>query len=99
MAQLREHVHVLIRTHMILQGDRSGDLFCLKPGSHIPAEGDLRKLLTPDTWCAHESMAAGQARLRESGLKRIAQLAQIHPDHLRLASEQLLVSPVRPLTL
>ncbi len=79
---------------MTLQGDLSGDLYVLRPGSHIPADGDLRKLLTPDMWCAHESMAAGQARLKETGLKHIAQLAQVHPDYLRLAYEQLPPSPV-----
>lgn len=79
----------------LLQGDPTGDLFMLKPGSQIPAEGDLRKLLTPDMWCAHESMAAGQARLKETGLKRFAHLAQTHPDYLRLAVEQLPPSPVR----
>lgn len=74
---------------MILQGDSTGDLYALRSGSHIPADGDLRKLLTPDMWCAHESMAAGQARLKETGLKHAAQLAQVHPDYLRLAYEQL----------
>ena len=79
-----------------MQGDLSGDLYALKPGMQIPAEGDLRKLLTPDMWCAHESMAVGQARLKETGLKHIQTLAQIHPDHLRLAYEQLPSSSVRP---
>ena len=74
---------------MTSQGDSTGDLYALRSGSHIPADGDLRKLLTPDVWCAHESMAAGQARLKETGLKHAAQLAQVHPDYLRLAYEQL----------
>ena len=57
----------------------------------------MRKLLTPDMWCAHESMAVGQARLKDTGLKHIPTLAQIHPDHLRLAYEQLPPSSVRRL--
>lgn len=81
-----------------LQGEPSGDLYALKPGMHIPAEGDLRKLLTPDMWCAYESMAVGQARLKETGLKHIPTLAQIHPDHLRLAYDQLPPSSVRCFT-
>ena len=78
-----------------MQGDPSGDLYALKPGTHVPAEGDVRKLLSPDMWCAHESMAIGQARLKDTGLKHIPTLAQIHPDHLRLAYEQLPPSSVR----
>ena len=83
---------------LFLQDDPTGDVHMLKPGSNIPAEGDLRKLLTPDMWCAHESMALGQARLKETGLKHIPTLAQIHPDHLRLAFEQLPLSAVSYLT-
>jgi hypothetical protein len=52
-------------------------------------------VITPDAWCAYESMVAGEQRVAEAGLVHAAELAQVPPDRLRLAFEQLPPSPAR----
>jgi transcription initiation factor TFIID subunit 1 len=70
-------------------------VYVLKPGGQIPVEGELRKIITPDQWCAYESMRCGVLRLKDLGLAHHLQLAQVPADRLRLAFEQLPPSPVR----
>ena len=66
----------------------------LRPGGRIPVEGELRKVMTPDVWCAYESMRRGMLRLKDAGLAGHAQLAQVPPDCLQLMFEALPPSPV-----
>jgi len=40
-----------------VQGDDDpSGVYELKPGAQIPVEAELRKVITPDQWCAFESM-------------------------------------------
>jgi hypothetical protein len=58
-------------------------------------EGELRRMLSPEAWCAYESMRAGVAACRDAGLAHHAKLAQVPPERLRLAFQQLPPDPVR----
>lgn len=51
--------------------------------------------MTPEAWCAYESMRRGIMRLKDAGLAIHAPLAQVPPDRLRLMFEALPPSPVR----
>lgn len=75
--------------------DGGGEMWVLKPGARIPVEGELRKIITPDAWCTHESMKRGILHLKDAGLGTEAVLAQVPQDRLRLMFEALPPSPVR----
>lgn len=79
---------------LLAQNDEASGRFVLRPGGQIPAEGDLRKIITPDQWCAYESMRCGVIRMGDAGLVHHTRLAQLPPERLRLAFEQLPPSPV-----
>lgn len=70
-------------------------MWVLRPGARIPVEGELRKIITPDAWCTHESMKRGVLHLKDAGLGTQAVLAQVPQDRLRLMFEALPPSPVR----
>ncbi|RKP21282.1 hypothetical protein ROZALSC1DRAFT_27300, partial [Rozella allomycis CSF55] len=44
----------------------------LKPGSVIPSDDELRKIVNPEMACLYESMLAGQQRLKDSGYVHLA---------------------------
>ncbi len=80
---------------MVQGEDGGGELWVLRPGARIPVEGELRKIITPDAWCTHESMKRGILHLKDAGLGTQAVLAQVPQDRLRLMFEALPPSPVR----
>ena len=61
----------------------------LREGAHIPAESEVRKVLTPDAWCAYEAMQAGLARLAAAGLQAVDRLEAVPPEKLAVAAESL----------
>ncbi|CAL8462032.1 g1563 [Coccomyxa elongata] len=75
--------------------DGGGEMWVLRPGARIPVEGELRKIITPDAWCTHESMKRGILHLKDAGLGTQAVLAQVPQDRLRLMFEALPPSPER----
>lgn len=82
--------------HQVAQGEDGGaEMWVLRPGARIPVEGELRKIITPDAWCTHESMKRGVLHLKDAGLGTQAVLAQVPQDRLRLMFEALPPSPVR----
>ncbi|XP_003560349.1 transcription initiation factor TFIID subunit 1 isoform X2 [Brachypodium distachyon] len=44
-----------------------------RPDFRIPSEEELRRLLTPEMVCCHESMQAGQHRLKRLGIEKLTQ--------------------------
>ncbi|CAM0909223.1 unnamed protein product [Alopecurus aequalis] len=63
----------------------NGPLFYTqRPDFRIPSEEELRRLVPPESVCCHESMLAGQHRLKRLGIHKLAQ-----PGGLASAMNQL----------
>ncbi|OMP09565.1 Ubiquitin [Corchorus olitorius] len=68
-----------------LRRDKNGrQIWSMKPDFHIPPEGVLRKLVSPEHVCAYESMQAGLYRLKHLGITRLT-----HPTSISSAMSQL----------
>lgn len=79
------------------QGEGAEGALGVAAGGRLLAESQLRALVTPDQWCAHEAMRAGRLRLAAAGVAKHERLAALPPERLRVAAEQLAPAPVRPL--
>ena len=77
-----------------VQPEGGAEEFVVRPEGQIPQEGELRRLMTPEAWCCWEAMAAADARLREAGLERHAELGELPLERLRLCAAQLPPSQV-----
>lgn len=80
------------------QGEGAEGALGVAAGGRLLAESQLRALVTPDQWCAHEAMRVGRVRLAAAGVAKHERLAALPPERLRVAAEQLAPAPVRPLT-
>ena len=79
------------------QGEGAEGALGVAAGGRLLAESQLRQLVTPDQWCAHEAMRAGRLRLAAAGVAKHERLAALPPERLRVAAEQLAPAPVHPL--
>ena len=77
------------------QGEGAEGVLGVRAGGRLLAESQLRQLVTPDQWCAHEAMRAGRVRLAAAGVAKHERLAALPPERLRVAAEQLAPAPVR----
>ena len=55
----------------------------------IADERELRGLVRPEEWCAHESMTNSLAVLQQQGVSQQDKLLAMPIDRLRIAAEQL----------
>ena len=62
--------------------------WCMKAGTRIPEEVELRKICTPEMVCAFESMRSCQERLSQLGIKR-HELLRVSNERLKLAIDLL----------
>ena len=69
--------------------DQQEDCWLLKEGARLPSEAELRRSVTPDQWCALDSMKVGQHRIFEMGSVRPDELISIPVDRMQIAIEQL----------
>ena len=76
-------------TAVLRQEDDTGGRWGLRPGAKLPAENELRRLLSPDAWCAYEAMVAGNYRLRQAGLSKADRLSALPAEKMRIAADQL----------
>ncbi|KAJ1921004.1 hypothetical protein IWQ60_006856 [Tieghemiomyces parasiticus] len=62
------HIRMRLKEFMEFQrkGSNSG-FWKLKPSVPLPAEEDIRKILTPEMMCLYESMLVGECHLRDAG--------------------------------
>lgn len=87
----------------LLQQDDQDGWWQPKPGARLPSEAELRRMLSPDQWCAYDSTKAGLHRLYEQGISKYDALTAIPPERMQIAIEQLpevcdlVASPSTPL--
>ncbi len=62
----------------------------------IADERQLRLLVKPEEWCAHESMSNSLALLHQQGVSQQDKLSAMPIDRLRIAAEQLSPPEVHP---
>ena len=75
----------------LLQAEHAGpqeDWWQLKDNARLPSEAELRRSITPDQWCAFDSMKAGLHRLFEIGSIKTAKMVEI-AERMQIAIEQL----------
>ncbi|XP_022722053.1 transcription initiation factor TFIID subunit 1 isoform X2 [Durio zibethinus] len=73
-----------------LRRDKNGrQIWSMKPDFHIPPEGVLRKLVSPEHVCAYESMLAGLYRLRHLGITRLTTLTSVSSAMSQLPDEAI----------
>ncbi|XWS09403.1 hypothetical protein CRYUN_Cryun40dG0082200 [Craigia yunnanensis] len=73
-----------------LRRDKNGrQVWSMKPDFHIPPEGVLRKLVSPEHVCAYESMLAGLYRLRHLGITRLTTLTSVSSAMSQLPDEAI----------
>ncbi|PPE02912.1 hypothetical protein GOBAR_DD00072 [Gossypium barbadense] len=73
-----------------LRRDKNGrQIWSMKPDFHIPPEGVLRKLVSPEHVCAYESMQAGLYRLKHLGITRLTTLTSVSSAMSQLPDEAI----------
>ncbi|KAK8636999.1 hypothetical protein V6N13_064431 [Hibiscus sabdariffa] len=73
-----------------LRRDKNGrQIWSMKPDFHIPPEGVLRKLVSPEHVCAYESMQAGLYRLKHLGITRLTTLNSVSSAMSQLPDEAI----------
>ncbi|XVE80957.1 hypothetical protein DITRI_Ditri15bG0023500 [Diplodiscus trichospermus] len=73
-----------------LRRDKNGrQIWSMKPDFHIPPEGVLRKLVSPEHVCAYESMQAGLYRLKHLGITRLTTLTSVSSALSQLPDEAI----------
>ncbi|XVF65743.1 hypothetical protein PTKIN_Ptkin09bG0274400 [Pterospermum kingtungense] len=73
-----------------LRRDKNGrQIWSMKPDFHIPPEGVLRKLVSPEHVCAYESMQAGLYRLKHLGITRLTTLSSVSSAMSQLPDEAI----------
>ena len=79
----------------VVQDDAAGT-YRLQEGVAIADERELRQMVRPEEWCAHESMSNSLALLQHQGVSQQDKLAAMPIDRLRIAAEQLSPPEVFP---
>ncbi|KAK9820491.1 hypothetical protein WJX72_010852 [[Myrmecia] bisecta] len=74
-------------------GDEEEDTYVLRLGAQPPVEGELRKMITPDQWCAYESKILSQIRTSAMGCREPDRINALPMDKFKLAAEQLPQDP------
>lgn len=60
----------------------------MRPNSRIPSEGELKRVMTSEAVCTHESMQVGLHHLKRMGIHKLTQMSGLGAAMNQLPDEQ-----------